>query len=270
MKLAVTINCFDASELLETVLNQIRSEVDWIIAVYQEKSYFGKPMADEDKIEINRLKEIGLIDELMCYTPDSKLYSREQECEKRRASVIYAQKKGYTHILNMDEDEYYITQQFIDAKKLIKEKNLNTTYVSYINYFRDTSHHTKMPFRPLVSFIHRTYFNYRYNGGAPGPTDPTRRLDNPLGLGEYVFTNDEIFMHHLSMVRSNIRKKLNNWSAKNHFPDSLIEKVAQSYENFKDDGNGALMLFNVPDNTVKIKKLDKPFIELQLDWITPV
>ena len=36
-KLALTINAFDASELLEMLISEIRDEVDYVMAVYQKK-----------------------------------------------------------------------------------------------------------------------------------------------------------------------------------------------------------------------------------------
>jgi len=111
-----------------------------------------------------------------------------------------------------------------------------------------------------------TYFNYTYQGPAPGPTDPTRRINNPNNLGTYIFDDSELRMHHLAWVRKDIRKKLVNWSAKNHFKDELIEEAVSRWENWK-EGEDAVMLFNVPENQVHVKKLDKRMTNIKIDWV---
>lgn len=266
MKLAVCINAFDASELISPMITEIRSEVDWVIAIWQKKSYWKNDMAIEDQNELVRLKEIGLIDELIEFKPDYTKYSREQECDKRNMGINYVKSLGYTHVISCDADEIYDIDQFKAAKELILKKGYTITYCSYVNYYRDFEHYLMYPFRPLVPFICSTYWNYHYQGPAPGPTDPTRRIHNPSNLGTYVFEDHELRMNHLAWIRKDIRKKLVNWSAKNHFPDELIDKAVKRWENWK-EGDKAVMLFNVPGNEVTVKKIPKRFLNLKIDWV---
>jgi len=264
-KLALTINAFDASELLEPLLTEIIDEVDYVIAIKQAKSYWGNPMAKEDIAELDRLKEIGLIDEVVEFQGDKSKYSREQECDKRNWGIDLVKAKGYSHVLNIDADEFYDIEQFKWAKNLINTKGYTTTYCTYVNYYRDFDHHLVYPFRPLVPFIQSTYFRYTYNGPAPGPTDPTRRVNNPMNLGTYVFKDDELRMGHAAWIRKDIKKKLINWSAKNHFPVELIDKAVERWTNWK-EGDDAIMLFNVPGNTVRVKKLDQRIHNFEIPW----
>jgi hypothetical protein len=265
-KLGVTINAFDASELLEPLISEIRDQVDWVAAIYQKKSYWKNPMAKSDMDEITRLKEIGLIDELVEFKPNFAKYSREQECDKRNMGIELAKQRGCSHILNIDADEFYDADQFREAKRQINEKGWPITYWSYVNYYRDFDHYLVYPFRPFVPGIHSTYFNYLYNGPAPGATDPTRRINNPHNLGLYLFPDEVIRMQHLAWVRKDIRKKLVNWSAKNFFEKELIEKAVERYENWK-EGQDAIMLFNVPDKSVKVNKLEKRITKIHVPWV---
>jgi hypothetical protein len=269
MKIVAIYNAFDATELLEASITQIKPHINYVVAIYQKKSYWGNNMALEDKVELNRLVDIGLIDELLIFEPDSTKYSRAQECDKRNAGIDYVKKLGYSHYISMDCDELYDTEQFGKAKEYIKKNGINNSYCTYINYYRDFSHYVKMPFIPGVNFINRTIFPFTYDGPAPLPTDPTRRVKNQLGLAEYVFKPEELRMHHASWIRKDIKKKLDNWSAKNHFKPELINRCVERYKTFK-EGQKALQLFNVPNNEVKIKKLDIPFIHPNLDWIDPI
>lgn len=265
-KLSLTINAFDASELLKPLITEIRDQVDHVAAIWQSHSYWKNPIDPEDLAELHRLKEIGLIDELLEFEPDFSKYSREQECDKRNWGIDLMKQNGSSHILNIDADEFYDADQFRAAKKLIDQKGYSITYCSYVNYYRDFDHYLVYPFRPFVPFIHSTYFRYTYNGPAPGPTDPTRRINNPSNLGTYLFTDEELRMGHAAWIRKDIRKKLVNWSAKNHFKDELIDEAVKRWENWK-EGDDAIMLFNVPENAVHVNRLETRIHKFDVPWL---
>lgn len=266
-KLGYMINAFDASEHLETILSEIRDQVDYVAAIWQKKSYWKNPMSKDDMNELERLKKMGLIDELIEFSPDFSKYSREQECDKRNMAIDLAKKKGCSHVMSVDADEYYDKDQFKYAKDLINKEGHPITYCSYVNYFRDFEHYLVYPFRPFVPFIHSTFFKYTYNGPAPGATDPTRRIFNPLNVGTYIFKDNEIRMAHAAWIRKNIRKKLTNWSAKNHFKPSLIDDAVKRFDTWK-EGDPAIMLFNVPGNEVRVKELNPKIHKFEVPWET--
>ena len=265
-KLGLTINAFDASELLHDLILEIRDQVDWVAAVWQKKSYWKNPMDRRDMAELERLKSLGLIDELIEFKPDFVNYSRNQECEKRNMGIKMMAERGCSHVLNIDADEFYDKDQFRYAKEKINKMAYPITYWSYVNYYRDFNHYLVYPFRPFVPGIHSTYFNYTYEGPAPGPTDPTRRINNPLNIGTYVFEDDEIRMGHAAWIRRDIRKKLVNWSAKNHFTKQVLEDAVKRWENWK-EGDNAIMLFNVPDYNVYVRKLDVKIHKFEVPWL---
>lgn len=265
-KLSLTINAFDASELLEQLISEIRDQVDHVAAIWQQKSYWRNPMDKKDREELDRLQKLGLIDELIEFKPNFTKYSREQECDKRNMGIELMRRNGSSHILNIDADEFYDADQFRYAKNLINTKGYSITYCSYVNYYRDFNHYIVYPFRPFVPFIHSTYFSYTYDGPAPGPTDPTRRINNPSNLGTYLFTDEEIRMGHAAWIRRDIRKKLVNWSAKNHFQKELIDDAVKRWENWK-EGDEAIMLFNVPDHNVKVNRLETKIHKFDVPWI---
>ena len=265
-KLGLTINCFDASELLEQLITEIRDQIDWVAGIYQKRSYWGNPMSKADTNEINRLKEMGLIDELIEFKPNFSKYSREQECDKRNMGMDIATQRGCSHILNVDADEFYDKDQFKNAIDRINKNGWGITYCSYVNYYKDFEHYLVYPFRPFVPFIHTTYFRYTYNGPAPGPTDPTRRINNPSDLGTYIFPDEDLRMGHAAWIRRDIRKKLVNWSAKNHFKKELIEKAVKRWETWE-EGQEAIMLFNVPEHNVQVRRLETKIHKFDVPWM---
>ena len=165
-----------------------------------------------------------------------------------------------------DADEFYDKDQFKVAKEMINEKGWPITYWSYVNYYRDFEHYLVYPFRPFVPGIHSTFFNYTFNGPAPGPTDPTRRILNPMNIGTHIFDDEVIRMGHGAWIRKDIRKKLINWSAKDHFTPELIDVAVKRWENWK-EGDDAIMLFNVPENSVKVRKLETKIHKFEVPWL---
>jgi hypothetical protein len=264
-RLALTVNAFDASELLESLVSEIRDQVNWVIAFYQKKSYWQNPMDPKDFEELQRLKSIGLINELIEFKPDYNKPAREQETDKRNMGIQMMRSQGYSHILNIDCDEFYDKDQFRIAKEMINKNGWPITYWSYVNYYKDFEHYLVYPFRPFVPGIHSTYFTYTFNGPAPGPTDPTRRIFNPMNLGTYLFPDEVIRMGHCAWVRKDIRKKLENWSAKDFFPKEHINKCVERWENWK-EGEDAIMLFNVPNNEVMVRKLTTKIHKFVVPW----
>jgi len=266
MKLHMSINAFDSTELLEQMITEIRDQVDRVYAVWQKKSYWGNDMLPQDMEELQRLQSIGLIDELLEFVPDFTKYSREQECEKRNMSVAHMRAKGATHVLNIDADEFYKHDQFAEAKLQIEQSKIPITYCTYVNYYRDFDHYLVYPFTPLVPFIHHSSLSYMYNGPAPGPSDPTRRLFDPYGFATKVFTGDKLMMHHAAWIRKDIRKKLENWSAKDNFKPELITEAEARWNNWT-EGDDAIMLFMTPENKVYVKKLETPLCKFKVPWL---
>ena len=265
-KLSLTINAFDASELLEDLISEIRDQVDHVAAIYQKKSYWGNPMSDGDMEELLRLQKLGLIDELIEFKGNTLKYSRDQECDKRNMGIELMKQNGSSHVLNIDADEFYDADQFENALNMIDDNGWTITYCSYVNYYRDFEHYLVYPFRPFVPFVHSTYFKYTYQGPAPGPTDPTRRINNPSNLGTYLFKDEELRMGHAAWIRRDIRKKLENWSAKNHFDQKVLEDAVERWENWK-EGENAIMLFNVPDYNVRVNKLKTKIHKFDVPWL---
>jgi hypothetical protein len=162
------------------------------------------------------------------------------------------------------------------------------TYCQYVNYYHDYLHYLKYPFADgmYVPWVSKTKYRHAFESNDfPKPSDPTRRyvctqeVVNPDGTkkkvktGEYhIFEWNEVKMHHLSWLRADIRKKLENWSSKKVFDkyDDLIDRAVKAFENFDEDDKDAkaLMLFNTPGNTVDVTKFPRQFIHPAVDFMT--
>ena len=78
--------------------------------------------------------------------------------------------------------------------------------------------------------------------------------------------DEEIRMQHLAWVRKDIRKKLINWSAKDHFSKELIDTAVERWNNWK-EGQPAVMLFNVPKHEVSVRKLQNRITSIKIPWV---
>lgn len=236
MKLGVSYNVFDGEELLEGSIKQIRSEVDYISVVYQTISNFGDT-CDKNLIPLlNELKSKGLVDEIYPYFPLSG-NGHGNELNKRNIGLELSKKNGCTHHMSMDTDEYYDLDQFKYLKKIVIDGDFDSSACQMTTYYKEPIYRLEPKEEYYVSLIYKIREGVQFNiVGFPVMVDPTRRMD----CGNFKnFTRDEIEMHHMSYVRKNINKKMNNSSAKINFQNE-IPKLTEYFNNWK-FGKKALM-----------------------------
>lgn len=272
-KLGLSINVFDGTELLEPLIKELRSEIDVVVISFQTKSYCGNFIADEDLNEIVRLREIGLIDHVLEFVPDTTIDNRQEETRKRNESIDFLENLGCSHVLNIDSDEFYNLGDFISAKKYIESNECLITYCTYLNYYKDFEHVLVYPFVTYVPFITSSKFRFKYNHWCiAGASDPTRRYE-AYALKEIdeaitkIIPDDILMMHHASWIRKDIRKKLENWSAKSYFSQDHIENAVNCYNNWnKDNTKKAKMLFFSENNELDIIEVNKRCF-INLEWL---
>jgi hypothetical protein len=218
MKLGVSYNIFDGEELLESSIKSIRDNVDYISVVYQTKSNFGNPCGDELIPTLKYLKEKNLIDELYHYKPNVKKGGHFNEITKRNIGLFLSEGAACTHHMSMDSDEYYISEDFVNLKNEMEFGNYDSSFCKMKTYFKDPKFEVRPMNEYYVPVIYKISLNNKFILGKEAPVlvDPTRRMNskNPLILGR-----DKLEMYHMSYVRKNIRKKLENSSSKEAFKD---------------------------------------------------
>ena len=212
MRLGVSYNLFDGEELLENSIRCIREKADYISVVYQTVSNYGHACSDDLIDTLNRLKSIGLVDELQLYTP--KMFSRDKnnasynELEKRNVGLNMSRRNNCTHHMSMDCDEFYVPEQFEYMKATIVEGDYDSAVCHYTNYYNDSIYKIDAPYdAAYVSTIYKinddTAYKFR-SKNSPVKIDPTRKTNNNNYI---VFDPLKVEMHHMNMVRKNLRKK---------------------------------------------------------------
>ena len=213
-KWGVSYSVFNGFELLESSILSIRDSVDYVNVVYQTKSWYGDDADPELLPTLNKLKDKGLIDELILYTGSS-------EIDKRNVGLKAARKAGVNYFMTLDCDEFFIKEEVEKAKKEIIRHRFTHTFVPVVNY------HIKPEYRSLkpnicIPFFSKLYwFSKIVKPGRiyPCVIDPTR----PLNIFVIKFFDIQLFrfdrtivftffyMHHMTTVRKDLCGKFKNY-----------------------------------------------------------
>lgn len=212
VKWGVSYSVFDGEDLLEESIKSIRKQVDYVNVVYQTISWYGKP-ADNDLVKkLERLKNIGLIDDLIYFEPDLKLKAWKNETIKRNIGLKWAKKRGVTYFMPMDVDEFYFSDELEYAKLKIINKGITHAFCPQEIYgplptLKCT--HTK---RAFINIFSRIYYFSKLLGNeyAPCLVDATRKISHYPWAKYYVL--DTISMQHMTVLRKNISDKFANSS----------------------------------------------------------
>lgn len=216
MKLSAGYVVFDGLETLERSIRSIRKSVDLVLVSYQTISWGNTQCSPNLIPTLQRLKGEGLIDELLEFkqfvpspliTPEEVMRAKVYETNKRQSLLNRSLELGATHYLSMDADEFYVKEQFDEAKKQIIAEDLHATAVRYINYLTPTLHQGLSKFK--VPFIYKIGPKSRHHSVQFmfSEVDPTRGIADDSYTRSRVFETDLITMHHMEMVREDLMGK---------------------------------------------------------------
>ena len=254
MKLGVSYNLFDGEELLENSIKSIKKHVHYVSVVYQTESNFGNP-CDEGLVPLlEKLKSDGLIDELFLYKPNLNKGGHYNEIRKRNLGLYISEGAGCTHHMAMDSDEFYTDEQFKYMLDEIVKGDFDSSACQMTTYYKDSKYRLDPKEEYYVSLPFKIRQGKEYVIGHPFPVlvDPTRRMEPGKCK---VFTRDEIEMHHMSYVRKDIRKKLQNSSASPNFRN--IDKIVDYYNKWEHPKQG--LMGGAPDKLYDIVEEPKLF-----------
>lgn len=275
-KLGLSIVCFDGSEHIKNIIYEIRSLCDVIHVCLQKVSYHGDPIDQEDVDEVQHLKDIGYVDDIIWFNPDlsykkqknfDPAIPRKIECKKRNMMLDKLEEAGCSHSIIIDSDEFYDLEDFKRAYDIIdSDESIHITYCQYVNYYNAYDRLLIYPFKAYVPFIAESKYRFEFNSqDFNGASDPTRRYK--LGMaGDQketyaVFNWETVHMHHFSWIRKSVEKKIDNWSAKKYFDNRpyLRGRIIDRYNNWH-EGLNAYLMFNVPNEQVIVQKLSHAYV----------
>ncbi len=245
MKLAAIYNIYDGEELLEGSLKSIRANVDLVIAVTQSVSNFGN-INENIKNIVKNLNDKKLIDKIIWYKPNLNISASQNEIIKKKLGYVLAKNEKSTHFFHIDTDEFYDDTDFKKAKELITKYHLPATACTIFNYFKEPIYQMVPKEKFFVPFIHKISNELMLARPYPILADPTRtvalkqkrnfisrlwkkkskKIDHI-----YVFTEEQLVMHHYAYVRNDITSKVINRS--NRTSDKGVEKFLELWKNWK-------------------------------------
>lgn len=256
MKLGVSYNVFDGEELLEKSIRQIRDSVDFISVVVQQISNYGNPSSSELIEIINDLHvNKKLIDHVVMYEPTLTANPHSNEIYKRNLGLFFSKRNGCTHHMSMDTDEFYTKEQFEFLKETMISGDWDSSACQMTTYYKLPTYRLEPKEDYYVSLIYKIRDNVEYVFGQNFPVlvDPTRRMSPGRCI---MFNREEIEMHHMSYVRNDISRKVNNSSAKINFNQSIPEFI-EKFNNWKEGDKGILL--GIPVREVDLVKVDNIF-----------
>ena len=214
-RLGISYSVWDGEELLEQSIKQVRNTADYINVVWQKLSWYGKPCNPGLEKLLLKLKNRGLIDELIFFEPDLSLDPSYNEINKRNVGLRAARRAGCTHFMTMDTDEFYKESDFKRAYDDIIKRNLSHTFCNTVAYASPTLRYRDYS-SFFVAFICRIDRHEKlelacFYKNIPILIDPTRQI--PIKHKSRMAILGDIVMHHMSQVRNDINKKYDNSSA---------------------------------------------------------
>ncbi len=254
MKIGVSYNLFDGEELLESSIKSIRNNVDYISVVYQTTSNFGNT-CDEGLIPLlEDLKNRDLVDELFEYRPKINRGGHYNEIKKRNLGLYLSEGANCTHHMAMDSDEFYTDEDFKLMKSQMEINGYESSACQMTTYYKEPIYRLEPKEDYYVSLLFKIRQGKEFVMGHPFPVlvDPTRRMEPGRCK---IFARDEIEMHHMSYVRKNLRKKLQNSSASPNFKN--IDKLVDYYNNWEYPKQG--LMGGAPDKFYDIVEVKKQF-----------
>lgn len=205
MKIGLSYMVFEGEELLPFAIKPIRNSVDFISVIYQTTSYFGQKCNDQLLSNLQKIKEI---DSLVHYEPDLKLHVKENELRLRNIGLNLSKKANCTHHIALDVDEFFTEDHINYVKNNMEEYDSSLVY--YKNYYKDPRWLIQPSQDQCVTFLHSVNTEYANIKEYPYRIEITRRLKD---IGKCrVFSYDEFCLHHMTYVRNDIRKKIENSS----------------------------------------------------------
>ena len=154
----------------------------------------------------------------------------------------------------------------IKAKEKIELGKYDASFCKMQTYYKYNDTILNPPETYYVPFIYKikptSKFEQIENADFPVYCDGKRRIRNAY---PYVFSRDELEMHHFSFVRQNrdsLLSKFNNCSSKINFTDEKVIQLTDHWEKFK---KGDKAMLNGGSKGVQLidTKTIKPFIKLK-------
>lgn len=220
MKLAICYTIFDY-ELLEQSMSNHKDLVDGFVVCFQRLSNTG-----------NTIKP-PKIDDMVEFTPNLMLNTKQNEIEKHNLMIECAKKRGYTHIIMAAHDHFYDSNQLSYAIEKVKECDFDVTYTKMFTYYKSPTYQITPIEDYFMPFIIKLHPNTKIERQATSivRVDPSVKVNT--NIKSYIFREDEVMLHHFSMIRGDIKAKFSNAASSIRWTKEQVSTFISEYENFE-------------------------------------
>lgn len=222
-------------ELLKGSIKTVRDTADYIVVVYQTKSYYGNVIKYDIESVINDLVDDKLIDCAIKkdydYNATNPRSAKKMENDKYNIGYRKLIKKGCINFSIMANDDFYMPQEYKKGYKKFLANGYNRSFCRIIRYVYSQNQQEK---NSLDNVNKSVFFKINKKLIIGYKKDPSPIIiDRNTGYGknigkDYVFNNNELIAHHLSCVRINLEDKFKNSCMTNiSFHDRLEKEVTR-------------------------------------------
>ncbi len=232
MVTGVSYNVFNGEEHLLSSLRIMRKNVDYINIVVQYVSNFGLQCKPELPLIIEQALNEKLVDEVVTFVPDLAARPQLNEVRKRNIGLTNAKNAGITHFMTMDCDEYYVPEEFANAKEIILTDNILVSSCRSYLHIKRPIYRSENTDTTCISFLTKLESKSEIviNSYYPTLVDPTRRLHGDSS--KFLFLDSNIVcMRHMNLVRHDLSWKLANSPNKTNV--EFMTKVGDVCANWK-------------------------------------
>ncbi len=226
MKLALLYTFWtgDNLSMLKDSINKHRHHVDEIIVNVQSISNKGENFySDTSEWE----KFLGC--KIIYFKPNLKLNTKQNERIKHNELIEVAKHMNCTHFILAAADHFYPDHVIEYGKKVMNEESPDViltrmrTFYKHANWYLNPIEEYYMP------FIHKLNVNTEITTRVKYPVnvDPSVKVNTSK---KFHISSDEYLMDHLSMVRTDIRKKFRNAAASMRWTKEDIETFVKEYD----------------------------------------
>jgi hypothetical protein len=239
MKIAACYSVFNGRELLNPSIAQIVDYVDLIIIAWQNTGWNGKP---DPGIEyfINQYKGRDKFITVK-FDCNPNINPKANEILKHNLLLDTARENGCTHFFMSATDHFYLPEQFEKWKE--HAADYDVTFTSMFTYYKyPTWQLTPIEdyLMPWIMKIH-TESKFQKLSDFPAHIDPSIKLNTCSKF--YIYNENQIMLHHMSMVRYNMADKFNNSASRFRWGAEKANEYLQEFLNYDIETNPGIQYF---------------------------
>lgn len=230
MRLAALYSCFNALELLEKSIEQIYPHVYDIILCYQTISNKGEHNPNVESFIKGFISWPKI--HVLKFEPNLNGVTKSNEVSKLQMRIDYAKELGCTHFFSSAEDHLYKPDEFKSAKNKIINSIYDVTFTAMYTYYKYPTWQLTPIEDYYMPFICKLYPHTKveHNPNYPLRVDPSIQINTCDNW--YLFNEDEIMLHHYSMLRKDMLSKFRNAAASIRWKPGSVERFISQYNNY--------------------------------------